>query len=147
MVSTFLPNSILKVMWGALPTINKLALRGIVGSICFGCKAAKESLVHLFLECPFLGSFYNFFFSWLVELCRVKLFKIEFVLGGKRNLTPQHRLCLCITRFHSPRHVWLSRNKRVFENEIPSMCPLGGSVYVNPMYHVCSRPTLKTPYL
>jgi hypothetical protein len=79
-----------------IPTKDNLAYRGVVHSsflLCSGGCGKEESINHLFLECDFLGSIWNFVLHWLwisyvlpVDVCMHEIWWFSSVLERYSSL-------------------------------------------------------------
>ena len=92
-----------KLLYNLLPTGRFLFQRQLVDSpVCVFCKGAKETLLHMFWDCPKIQDYWFDVQGWLHTTtsfthCTNIIFSKELViLGSKANMVTDRILDLCI---------------------------------------------------
>jgi ribonuclease HI len=104
-----------------MPTDENLAIRGfLLPSMCSLCCKNLESTSHLFLQCPFALSLWNWFSS-VINL-NVNLNSIVDVLNlVSRGWSPQCQITILAAIVSIFNNIWLCRNSVRFKNIKPSL--------------------------
>ena len=81
---------VIKVMLGLLLTGGKIAVRHIGDGRCLGCQCPKETLKHIFWECPVIKNLLWQVCLWFHNKFQVPFFKRDLILdppghSGKRK--------------------------------------------------------------
>ncbi|KAH9299124.1 hypothetical protein KI387_030806, partial [Taxus chinensis] len=69
-------------------TGDNLMERGMVGPFwCPLCKEVAETLIHLFLQCPFVTSLWNILADWISVTWNFSMNLVDTLRGWKRSVT------------------------------------------------------------
>lgn len=100
-----------------LPTDENLIKRGLYfPSVCNLCGAAQESTTHLFLECPFAVSIWNWLSSTIQLSCNLSSFMTIMKIAD-RNWSPQCRIVILAACIFSFNTIWYCRNQKRFNDK------------------------------
>ena len=105
---------VIRVMLGLLPRGEKIATRHIDDGICLGCQCSKETLKHIFWECPVIKNILQQVCLWFHNKFQVPFFKRDLVLGPKTLRQKKIMDCAVAVRYVVLWKVWLHRNDRIF---------------------------------
>jgi hypothetical protein len=110
-----------RLVYNRMPTDENLAIRGfLLPSMCSLCCKNLESTSHLFLQCPFALSLWNWFSS-VINL-NVNLNSIVDVLNlVSRGWSPQCQITILAAIVSIFNNIWLCRNSVRFKNIKPSL--------------------------
>lgn len=104
-----------------LPTRDRLRRWGMsVPEVCVLCSAAPETHHHLFFECSFSSSVWNYFASKVWENPPQDIHSVAAWINLHRSSSPQAR-CIIRLMFQSSIYlIWKERNKRIFTTQVTS---------------------------
>ena len=105
---------VIKVMLGLLPTGEKIAARHIGDGRCLGCQCPKETLKHIFWECPTIKNLLRQVCLWLHNKFQVPFFKQDLVLGPRTPRQKEILDCVVAVCYVVLWKIWLHRNERIF---------------------------------
>ena len=126
---------VIRVMLGLLPTGEKIAARHIGNGRCLGCQCSKESIKHIFWECPVIKNILRQVCLWFHNKFQVPLFKGNLVLGPRTLRQKEIVDCVVAIHYVVLWKVWLHQNERIFQgvtrplktNELLLECKYGTS--------------------
>jgi hypothetical protein len=110
-----------RLLHNGMPTDENLVIRGFLfPSMCNLCCKHSESTTHLFLQCPFALSLWNWSSS-IINL-NVNLTSINDVLSlANRGWSPQCQLTIIAAIVSIFNNIWPSRNSMRFKNVKPNI--------------------------
>ena len=106
---------VIRVMIGLLPTGEKIAARHIGDGRCLGCQHPKETLKHIFWECPIIKNLLRQVSLWFHNRFQVPFFIRDLVLGPRTLRQKQILDCVVAVRGVVLWKIWLHRNERIFQ--------------------------------
>ncbi|MCO5554271.1 hypothetical protein L7F22_007799 [Adiantum nelumboides] len=110
-----------KVLWGALPTSNKIHGRGIGTDRCSGCRMEIENPLHLFTKCQLIVGLAGKLKKWVKSFFRVPCSKLDLVVGPGSQLNEALLASAQVVRYTFLKQIWQARNSRVFEHKPTSV--------------------------
>jgi hypothetical protein len=110
-----------RLLHNKIATDEVLASRGrLFPSMCSLCSKNSETTLHLFLQCPFALSIWNWFSS--VVRLKINLASILDVFSlCNRSWNPQCQIVIVATVISIFKNIWICRNKLRFQNAKPSL--------------------------
>ena len=106
---------VIRFMLGLLPTWEKIAARHIGDGRCLGCQCSKESIKHIFLECPMIKNILQQVCLWFHNKFQVPFFKRDLVLGPRTLRQKQILDCVAAVCHMVLWKIWLHQNGRIFQ--------------------------------
>ena len=98
---------------GAIPTGVKAAVWGIGSEVCTGCKAAVETIIHLFHGCPCVNHLGSYLCKWIDKVWNVQtschqLITASWGLQDEAVNAILASLCFCYLKYAwNLRNIWL----------------------------------------
>lgn len=104
-----------------LPTRDRLRRWGMsVPEVCVLCSAAPETHHHLFFECSFSSSVWNYFASKVWDNPPQDIHSVAAWINLHRSSSPQARYIIRLMFQSSIYLIWKERNKRIFTTQVTS---------------------------
>ena len=94
---------------------GKIAMRHIDDGRCLWCQCSKESIKHIFWECPVIKNILRQVCLWFHNKFQVPFFKWDLVLGPRILRQKQILDCVFAVRHVVLWRIWLHRNERIFQ--------------------------------
>ncbi|XP_056850980.1 uncharacterized protein LOC130500235 [Raphanus sativus] len=91
-----------------------------VPEVCVLCSAAPETHHHLFFECSFSSSVWNYFASKVWDNPPQDIHSVAAWINLHRSSSPQARYIIRLMFQSSIYLIWKERNKRIFTTQVTS---------------------------